>query len=248
MMNKSKWKEYVKWLSVVLITAYIAFSLSAFTYHSKSQICSACKVCIVDSATLRFVSKTEVLRFLEESGHSPLGVRAEFIDESKIESVLESKSRIKRAECYLTPSGTMCIDIAQREPIFRVMSSTGNYYVDSDGQIMRVAENFAAYVPIVTGILSEKYAQEELYDFLKFVHEDKFWNAFIEQIDVNAKKEVTLVPRVGNQLIRMGTLNEYDTKLKKLFSVYKNGFNHLGWNCYKEINLMYDGQVVCTKR
>ncbi len=248
MAEKFNWRRFGKISVVVLIIGYISFAISAFAYRSEEQICSTCKVAILDSATLRFVSPKEVMTFLDQEDRSPLGVRAEFINKKKIEDVLESKSRIKKAECYLTPSGSMVIDITQREPIFRVMTSQSNFYIDSDGGVMRVADNFAAYVPIVTGSVPEKFAKGDLYEFVMYLKNDKLWSSLIEQIDVNEKQELTLVPRVGNQLIRLGKVDGYETKMKKLLSVYKNGFNQLGWNCYKEINLMYEGQVVCTKK
>ena len=60
--------------------------------------------------------------------------------------------------------------------------------------------------------------------------------------------EVTLVPRVGDQLIVMGTLENYREKLDRLYALYVKGFNKIGWNKYKRITLKYEGQVVCTKK
>lgn len=243
-----QWKKVVKVTALVLIVAYLIASVSVFAFKSDERICSTCYVTIEDSTSLRFVSKKDVLSFLNKDGINPLGVRASSIDCAKIESNLESKSRIKKADCYMTPSGAMHLSIVQREPILRVMTSHSNYYVDRDGEVMRIAENFAAYAPIVTGEVKESFAKHEMYEFALFLHDDPFWNAFVEQIDVNEREELTIVPRVGNQIIRLGNLDNYEKKLEKLFQVYTNGFNKLGWNCYKEINLMYEGQVVCKKR
>lgn len=91
-------------------------------------------------------------------------------------------------------------------------------------------------------------AKGALGEFALFLRNNFFWNSLIEQIDVDKNGEVTLVPRVGNQLILMGTLDNYQEKLEKLRALYEEGFNKVGWNKYKQITLKYDGQVVCTKK
>ncbi len=248
MAVKINWRKVAHVTVFILIVAYLATSISIFAFRSDERICTTCQVTIEDSLTLRFVSKKEVLSFLEQDKLSPFGVRGEMIDPAKIEKSLERKSRIKKADCYKTPSGMVRISIYQREPILRVITERSNYYVDRDGDVLRIAENFAAYVPVVTGQVTEKFAKGDLYEFALFLREDAFWNAFVEQIDVNEREELTIVPRVGNQIVKLGKLEGYQKKLDKLYQVYKNGFNKLGWNSYKEINLMYEGQVVCTKK
>ena len=248
MGKRIDWKKIGKYAAFATALGYVGFSLVAFSYSSENYACNDCNIRIQDSATLRFVTPKEVYGFLKESEMNPSGVRVENIDLMAIEKMLESKSRIKKAECYMTPSGTMNIDVWQREPIMRVMSGSSNYYIDSEGDVMEIAENFAAYVPVVTGVVSKKFAKGELYEFAKFLKSDAFWNSFFEQIDVNSKNELVLVPRVGNQTIVLGSLNGYETKLDNLMALYKTGFSKTGWSCYKTINLSFDGQVVCTKK
>jgi len=130
----------------------------------------------------------------------------------------------------------------------RVMNNGRSYYVDREGEIMPVSPNFTAYVPIVTGAVNEEFAKGPLYDFALFLRRNDFWNAQIEQIHVDYSEEIELIPRVGNQIILLGKLDDYQYKLDKLFALYKNGFRQTGWNCYQRINLKYDNQVVCTKK
>ncbi len=248
MTEKINKKNALRWMVTALVVAYIGASVILFSGTARTRICTTCHITIADSTTLRFVTPRDVAAMLEKDNLSPLGIRAEFIDIAKIEKSLGEKSRIKRAECYFSPSGATKVIVYQREPIIRIMTAHRNYYVDREGKVMGVADNFAAYVPIATGHITEKFAQESLFQFALFLHEDKFWNALIEQIDVDAKQEITLVPRVGGQLIRLGTIDGYQKKLKKLMVLYKNGFNKIGWNNYKEINLKYEGQIVCTKK
>ncbi len=93
-----------------------------------------------------------------------------------------------------------------------------------------------------------------LINFVKFVREDDFWNAMIVQIDVQGsdkgaeyEPDVRIVPRVGNHLVVLGSLDDYAGKLARLMSFYRNGASYEGWSAYRRIDLQYGGQVVCTR-
>ena len=45
----------------------------------------------------------------------------------------------------------------------------------------------------------------------------------------------------------MGSLDNFQEKLKRLRTFYREGLERVGWNKYRIISLAYDGQVVCTK-
>lgn len=248
MAKKIDWKKVATMAVIVAIIVYVSAAIILVADSYKYRICTKCEVTVADSLELRFVTDREVLKLLRGSDVKIEGITAHFTDLAKVEKMLESKSRIKKAECYFTPSGKARVVITQREPILRVMTGQANYYVDREGALTQVAEKFAAYVPIATGHISKKLAKGDLYKFALYLYENEFWNAFIEQIDVDAHGVVVLVPRVGNQIIRLGTLTGYEKKLSKLLTLYTKGFNKIGWNNYKVINLEYDGQVVCTKK
>ena len=128
------------------------------------------------------------------------------------------------------------------------MTNEGSYYVDLDGNLMAVSSDFSAYVPIVTGVVSKEIALNELYQFAIYLHSNPFWKAQIEQVHFETERKVILIPRVGNHVVELGSLDDYEQKLKKLYSLYRNGFSKVGWNYYKKINLSYENQAVCTKR
>ena len=107
--------------------------------------------------------------------------------------------------------------------------------------------NYAAYVPVVSGRITVSMARGRMFDFITFLEENPFWNAQIEQIHIRDDLKVELVPRVGDAIIVLGKLDNFESKLKKLNKLYTQGFNKIGWNKYKTIDLQYKDQVVCTK-
>ena len=59
---------------------------------------------------------------------------------------------------------------------------------------------------------------------------------------------VELVPRVGDCVIYVGSLERYPAKMDKLKVFYGKVPQRMGWDTYSRINLEYVDQVVCTRR
>lgn len=173
----------------------------------------------------------------------------ERISTKSLERELSKHPLIDEAECYKTPSGKVCVEVTQRIPILRVMSANGqNYYLDNKGTIMPPEAKCVAHRVIVTGNVEKSFAMKDLYKFGVFLHNNKFWDAQIEQIHVLPDQNIELVPRVGDHLVYLGKLENFENKLARLKEFYKKGLNRVGWNKYSRINLEFSNQIICTKR
>jgi cell division protein FtsQ len=80
------------------------------------------------------------------------------------------------------------------------------------------------------------------------ISKDSFLESFIDQIYVNEKKELELVPKIGTHEIIFGTAENAAEKLENLKTFYQKVMNKLDWNTYKTINLKYTNQVICLKK
>ncbi len=182
------------------------------------------------------------------------------LDEVKadeLEIYLSNQAGIKRVDVYKTYSGKIKVDVEQRKPILRIMKSGRNAYLDESGMLIPFSRNYTAHVPVATGYIPfpddflevENYPPiiNHLYELVQFLRENPMWDAQIEQIYVDKKQEITLIPRIGNHKIILGEPEDYSLKFKKLNALYKQAFIHTGWNNYRIINLKYKNQVVCTK-
>ena len=94
----------------------------------------------------------------------------------------------------------------------------------------------------------------KLINFVKFVDSDDFWKAFIVQIHVVGSQagdgydpDIEIVPRAGDQVIMLGSVDGYEQKLAKLLSFYRHAVAYEGWNCCSYINLKYKDQIVCIE-
>ena len=210
-------------------------------------VCKGIHVEVVDTLERHYLTDKDILQILNRDKLAPVGEKISKIKTDDIKKRLEENRLIKKVDCFKTIDGTIMIKIHQRIPILRVFSSGKSYYVDNEGEIMPVPRNFAAYVPVATGNIEDKFAKEKLYEFASFLIKDKFWNSQIEQINVASNYDIELIPRVGNHQIILGDINDYKENLDKLRLFYEKGLNKIGWNRYSIINLKYKNQIVCTK-
>lgn len=251
------------------IAIYILATLGFVADRQHRLVCNSVEVHIVDSMRNSFVFKKNIMNLLQQKGINLIGKNFGQIDLENLEILINSYPPVEKAEVYKTSDGRLVIDIQQRSPILRVIDmNNDSYYLDEKGLLMKLSGNYASNVIIANGnihtgvpinnsinVLSleekahgKRVMLAELYKVAKFITNDKFWDAQIEQIFVNASGDFELIPRVGAHVIIFGDNTDCEEKFSNLMSFYKNGLPVAGWNTYATINLKYKGQVICTKR
>jgi cell division protein FtsQ len=178
-------------------------------------------------------------------------------DVGQLETDLESSPYVRNAEVYTQMDGVLSIEVEQRQPVFRVFrQNSSGYYVDKEGWKMPLSSKYTARVMVLRGAITEGYdgndtikseTLKQAFALMTALNEKEFWRQQIDEVQVDQKGEFTLIPKVGDQRILLGTADELDEKLHKLRLFYKHAMNRVGWSTYKVINLKYSGQVVCEK-
>jgi cell division protein FtsQ len=231
------------------LIAYLAIAVTAFNRQPNQRTCKDIELVISDSAYAGFITKEELKANLQRKGLYPIGKKMDQISTKTLEQELAKNPLIGQVECYKTPGDKVCVEVTQRVPVLRVMSDNGdNYYIDNTGRIMPPEAKCVAHRAIATGKIEKSFAMKELYKFGVFLQNNKFWDAQIEQIHVLPDQTVELVPRVGDQIVYLGSLEHFERKLQRLKLFYEKALNQVGWNKYSRINLEFDNQIICTKR
>ena len=209
-------------------------------------LCKQVSIRVEDAAERAYLTPNELQQYLSTSCGNLVGLPVDELPLGQIEHSLLKHPMLRYAEAWCSPDGVLYIQVTQREPVLRVMGDE-NYYVDSDRRRMPVRATTAAYVPVVTGRVPQRFVMGELFDFVQFIEKDNYWRAQIEQIHVVSPQCIELVPRVGSGIVILGSLDNYTGKLRKLKRLYQEGFSAFGWTDYAELDLRYKGQVVCRK-
>ncbi|MDM8336104.1 cell division protein FtsQ/DivIB [Mediterranea massiliensis] len=242
-------KKILLLILMLIVAAYLLVAVTAFNRKPAGQLCADIELSVRDSVYAGFITKQEIIGMLKKKGINPIGREMDRIHTKTIEQVLGKHPLIDRVECYKTPSGKLGVEVMQRIPILRIINNQGeNYYIDNKGTVMPPDAKCVAHLPVVTGYVEKSFAMRDLYKFGVFLQQNEFWDAQIEQIHVLPDKNIELVPRVGDHLVYLGRLDNFEQKLKRLKVFYEKGLNQVGWNKYSRINVEFSNQIICTKR
>ncbi len=94
----------------------------------------------------------------------------------------------------------------------------------------------------------------KLIKFVEYISHDGFWNSGIVQICVNQsdkggyrEPEIELIPRVGDNIVLFGTIDDYENKLERLSAFFHNAQGWSGWQTGGTIDVRYANQIVCRE-
>ncbi|MDY0315865.1 MAG: hypothetical protein RBR32_12390 [Bacteroidales bacterium] len=253
-------KIIFKILQWSFLLAYLIIALS-FTNSKRNSIISE-SISIKVLGKHDFLNNEIVENLLNENKIFLDSVNIANLDFNKIEEFLENIPYVKNAEVYNNLDGGINIELIQRNPVMRVITEQVNLYIDEDCNPMPLSENYTAQLVVLTGNLENEFFYEEnkstpnrqglslleLFNFVNFLNSHDLWASQVEQIYINENGDIELVPRLGNHVIILGNLENYEYKLKKIETLYLKGFNIVDWEKYSIINLKYSNQVICKKR
>jgi len=263
-LSRKKVKHLLAWVaSITGILTMAGFVRS----ETKSVICEKLEINIIDGHGHAFIVPADVRQMLSGHSNPPLGQKMADINIAMLENMISHNSFVATAEVFSTIDGTLHIDLRQRKPVLRIINYYNeHFYVDDQGGFMPVSLRYAANVVVATGYVfnrpsEEKISREttgpdtskheplidQLYELAQFIDGNPFWDAYVEQVYVNEKNQIELIPRVGRHVVVLGNTRNLESKFEKLMLFYKQGIDSSGWHDYLTINLLFDGQVVCSK-
>ncbi|MFP4664064.1 MAG: cell division protein FtsQ/DivIB [Bacteroidales bacterium] len=260
----NSWKNIWAILKWVLLLAYLTVILSFVKAERRAVPCS--EVVYEISKNHAFVDTTDIYNMLMSDSLYPLQKPLSSINLKELEDVTSSHQAVSSAEVYSEIDGKIHIRLQQRNPVLRIITESNmHYYVDDNNGLMSVGYDYTADVPVLSGQLADTlvmafkngndtlklpeytFTMADLIEFAGFLYSHEMWRNQIVQVYIDDAGEFELIPRVGNHIIILGKLENYDYKLKKLEAMYKKTFLDFGWKEYKTINLKYSNQVVCSK-
>ncbi len=256
MLKRINWVAVLKGFAWLTCLAGVVVLMSFVSIKKHEVKCTNVRILIPGADN--FIEREEIDAILKRNEGQLVGRNLSKIDIHGIETALKSNPYIAFAKVYADMDGIINIEIKQRQPVLRILNAGGqDYYVDNSGLKMPMSPNFTADVLVATGNILEGFSgrvdtlltplASDLYKTALFIKRDTLWDAQIEQIFVNAKNDIELVPRVGNQRIILGNADSLKTKMNNLLAFYKQAMPMVGWNAYKTINLKYTNQIVCEK-
>ena len=250
---------------LIIIPALYLIIMPAYLEHvTGSTPCGGIVIRINDSAEYHFVSKREIAYLVSQTSTKIIGQPIRKIPLPEIEGRIAQRRELKEAEVYTTIDGILHVFADQRDPIMRVIAGGGDYFVDQDGIVIRsrglynprlhiVGGNIRITSAMLNGVsvfdtINKHSILRDIFQFVEYINHDSFWSAQIDQIYADNDDELDLIPRLGNNVIHLGTTENFERKLQNLEAFYKKVLPEVGWNKYELINLEFKDQIVCRKR
>lgn len=231
-----------KWLSVF----FLLIAMTLYTNKTQGEQKIYLDNLVIDTDSNQYITNKDIVLYLEQNSFNLEGSLHKDFQKEYLEQLLQSHALIKDVEVFTTPNGALNIYIQQKKAIVRIMTDHDNCYLDEYGMRMNLSKNSTSDLIVVTGdVSSTKYS--EVYKLINQINEQNFLEELITQIHYQ-DGNILLIPRVGSEKINIGKITNLKNKFKKLRSFYKSVVSKEKSNKYSEINLKYDGQIVCTKK
>jgi cell division protein FtsQ len=215
-----------------------------------------------------FITEKQITDFVEATGKletQPI----ERINIAALKKRIEEHPYTSQVNVKTSIDGVLKISILQREPIARIFNQDGDtYYIDREGVLLPIINGTSSRLITASGYIGQAYTNEgrfrladkktdsielasnplfKVYKMVLFIEKKPFLKAMTEQIYINARGEIEIIPKAGDQVVIFGDIDRMEEKFTYFKSFYRNAMNTGGWNKYATINLKYKNQVVCSK-
>ena len=222
--------------------------------------CAGVKVEFTDD--FNFVTAKDVEGYLNKDYGAYIGQRLDSVDLLKVETILDGKSAILKAEAYTTPDGYLNVRIRQREPVVRFQKDNNGYYADEKGFLFPLQKNYTSRVPIIDGAVplnvargykgepkteAERRWLGEAISLVNYMKGSGIWEENISQITVRDNGDLVMIPRQGKERFIFGNPSGFESKFDRIGRYYTAILPEKGAGYYSTVNVKYNGQIVCRK-
>jgi cell division protein FtsQ len=232
-------------IRLILMFALVLFLFSFSSIRNENRKIAKIDVKIIDEDTPFLLPETVNKLLIEKNQHSKT-ITKEGLDLKKLERTVNNHDLIQKSEVFVSVDGVLKAVIKQKTPIGRVVSETGSFYVDYEGNRMPLSENYSARVPLVSGKI-EAVENAKLSEVLKTIYEDDFLKKNIISVQVLSNGGLFLENRNYDFDIDFGKIINIERKFKNYKAFFQKAVLDSTLNNYKMINLKFTQQVVCIK-
>jgi cell division protein FtsQ len=252
--------------SIISIIIIVGIAVTIMM-HGK-QHCKEVNIEINYENASHFIKDYEILSIITNVYPEIKSTEISDINLSKISHAILENPFIENVSVSMDLNGNLHVKVKQKKPLVRVFNKKGeSFYISHDKKLMPTSPYGTERVVVASGeintvysdslVIKELFSSEnnlenmilfKIWKTASHINTNPFLKAQIDQIFITEKLEIELIPRVGDQVIILGDINDLDIKFQNLEVMYQQGFQKVGWDKYSIINLKYLNQVVCTRK
>ena len=252
-----------KWQQIVIkilwsIAAAALILLFVVSWKAKSEkLLTYIQIELVgESAEALFMDEIAIRVILNEQGVQ-VGMPIEKINLTQLEKFIEKTEWVKNAEFFINNKLVLEVKIEQRIPIARIFTASGSsFYIDNEGTRLPLKQLTVLNLPVFTGFPTDQLKLskpdsvllKDVLFFAKTIQKDSFFMAQVAQVNIEPNGSFQMVPTLGDHLVLLGTVDQLEDKLNRLFTFYKKVWLGSGVNAYQYIDCRFNQQVVALKK
>ncbi len=239
--------KFFKWnnIRLILMFALMVFLYSFTSMRNEHRKLTKSMVVFTDDSN-PFIKQETVNKLLIENKTDASAIQKVDLDLNRLEKSINSNPMIEKSEVFVSIDGVLKAVVKQKTPIARMFNDEGSFYIDYQGSMMPVSDEFTARVPIVSGEIN-KVNQDEFNKLLRFVYDDDFLKKNIIGIQITPSGSIKMLNRNFDYEIEFGQTVNIERKFKNYKAFYQKTVVDSSLYKYKKINLTFTQQVVCTK-
>ncbi len=252
-----------KWQKIVInifwsiaAAALILLFVVSWKAKSEKQLTDIQIELVGESAEALFMDEISIRVILNEQGVQ-VGMPIEKINLTQLEKFIEKTEWVKNAEFFINNKLVLEVKIEQRIPIARIFTASGtSFYIDNEGSRLPLKQLTVLNLPVFTGFPTDQLKLskpdsallKDVLFFAKTIQKDSFFMAQVAQVNIEPNGSFQMVPTLGDHLVLLGTVDQLEDKLNRLFTFYKKVWLGSGVNAYQYIDCRFNHQVVALKK
>lgn len=244
-MKKLNWRNIWTNVRLLLMFAVIIFLYSFTSKRNSERKIRKTVVEFVDEGSL-FLTHETVNKLLIENNEQPQTIQKDKLDLNRLEKSINEHDMVEKSEVFVSIDGILKAVVKQKTPIARVFDEEGSFYIDSEGNRMPLSGLHTARVPLVLGEIDDKNSKD-LNELFKFIYNDDFLKKNIIGIEILPSGSLKMMNRNFSYVIDFGKTINVEKKFNNYKAFFQKAVQDSTISKYKEINLKFTQQVVCTK-
>lgn len=252
-----KWQKIVFGIFwSIAATALLVLFVVSWKAKSEKQLTDIQIELVGERAKALFMDEIAIRAIMHDRGVQ-VGMPIEKINLTQLEHFIEKTVWIKNAEFFVNNNLVLEVKIEQRIPIARIFTASGaSFYIDKEGIRLPLKQLTVLNLPVFTGFPTDQpklskpdsVLLKDVLFFAKTLQKDSFFMAQVAQINIEPTGSFVMVPTLGDHLVLLGTVDQLEDKLNRLFTFYKKVWLGAGVNAYQFIDCRFNHQIVALKK
>lgn len=239
--------KMINWpnIRLILIFALMMFLFSFSSMRNERRKLSRSEVVFVDDSS-PFIKQESVNKLLIENKTDARSIPKVKVDLNQLEKSINANPMIEKSEVFVSIDGVLKAVVKQKTPIARVFDNEQSFYIDYQGNMMPLSEEFTARVPIISGDI-QRVNKKDFGKLLRFIWRDQFLKKNIVGMQISQTGNLKMKNRNFDYEILFGRPINIERKFQNYKSFFQKAVSDSMLHRYKKINLTFTQQVVCSK-